>query len=89
MNSFVLTNDGKVYSWGQSNYCLGRELAQQESRITPLKKEPFGGFNHLQKVNNVVPGLVQFPLDSKQVTKGQSSSEDDDNFVPENYYNLD
>ena len=33
---------------------------------------------------------MQFPSDNKQTTKGgQSSSEDDDNFVPENYYNLD
>ena len=25
MNSFLLTTDGRVFSWGDANSCLGRE----------------------------------------------------------------
>lgn len=26
LNSFILTTDGRVFSWGALHYCLGRQL---------------------------------------------------------------
>lgn len=30
LNSFLLTTDGRVFSWGALHYCLGRELNHME-----------------------------------------------------------
>tara|TARA_B110000285_G_scaffold211132_1_gene253560 strand:- start:1425 stop:1700 length:276 start_codon:yes stop_codon:yes gene_type:complete len=60
LNSFLLTTEGRVFSWGALSYCLGRQIHQHE--------EEGGTPEGAAKNQNVDIGEIDFTV-STSITK--------------------
>lgn len=57
LNQFILTTDGRVFSWGSMTSCLGRDIDSKNESLTQEEKSNF--------IESIV-GEVEFPFDQFQ-----------------------